>query len=99
MRKTDFQATMDQAFDRVIDECAKQLRPGQKGTWINSKILAAYKAFHRAGYAHSLEVWSGEELVGGIYGVYVGGLFCGERMVRWYFGGFSGFGSERGGSR
>lgn len=80
MRKTDFTVTMDKCFDEVIDECAKQPRPGQKGTWINSKILKAYKAFHRAGYAHSLEVWSEGKLAGGIYGVYVAGLFCGESM-------------------
>jgi leucyl/phenylalanyl-tRNA--protein transferase len=80
MRKTDFRVTMDKAFDRVIEACAKQPRPGQKGTWINAQILKAYKDFHRAGYAHSVEVWSGEELAGGIYGVYVGGLFCGESM-------------------
>lgn len=80
MRKTDFTVTMNQDFDGVISECARQARPGQKGTWINSKILRAYRDFHRAGYAHSVEVWSKGELVGGIYGVYVGGLFCGESM-------------------
>ncbi len=80
MRKTDFTVTMDKKFDQVIAACADQARPGQKGTWINSKILKGYRDFHRTGYAHSVEVWSEGLLVGGMYGVYVGGLFCGESM-------------------
>ena len=80
MRKSDWTFTFDREFDRVLEACAKSARPGQKGTWITTKLMNAYKDFHRAGYAHSLEVWSGSELVGGLYGVYVGGVFCGESM-------------------
>lgn len=72
--------TFDQAFDEVIDACAEAKRPGQAGTWINQKIIRGYRNFHSAGYAHSLEVWDGSRLIGGLYGVYVGGLFCGESM-------------------
>ena len=78
--KTEFDFTFDRAFDTVIDICAKIPRPTQDGTWITPRLLRAYKEFHRAGYAHSLEVWEAGALVGGLYGVYVGGLFCGESM-------------------
>jgi leucyl/phenylalanyl-tRNA--protein transferase len=64
----------------VIRECQKKNRPGQSGTWITESLLHAYVDFHRAGYAHSFEAWEGEKLVGGMYGVYVAGLFCGESM-------------------
>ncbi len=80
LRKTPWTFTLDLAFDQVLDACAAASRPNQKGTWITKKLLKAYREFHRAGYAHSLEVWDGEELVGGLYGVYVGGVFCGESM-------------------
>ena len=79
-RKTDFTVTFNHSFERVIEACAKSPRPLQEGTWITPKLLSAYVEFHRAGYVHSLEVWSGAELVGGLYGVYVGGVFCGESM-------------------
>ncbi len=72
--------TFDEAFSEVVESCAHQVRPGQGGTWITRRLLKAYKDFHRAGYAHSLEVWDGPRLVGGLYGVYVGGVFCGESM-------------------
>lgn len=80
LRTCGFRYTFDRCFDLVIEACAKMPRPLQAGTWITPRLLKAYKEFHRAGYAHSLEVWSGDELVGGLYGVYVGGLFCGESM-------------------
>lgn len=80
MRSCGFRFTFDRCFDEVIGICAKMPRPGQDGTWITDRLLRAYKEFHRAGYAHSLEVWEGEELVGGLYGVYIGGLFSGESM-------------------
>lgn len=80
MRSGRFQYTFNRCFDVVIEACAKMPRPFQDGTWITDRLLRAYKAFHRAGYAHSLEVWEGDDLVGGLYGVYVAGLFCGESM-------------------
>lgn len=80
LRQQCWTYTFNQAFDEVIESCAGLKRPGQMGTWINKKIVRAYREFHAAGYAHSLEVWDGDCLIGGLYGVYVGGLFCGESM-------------------
>lgn len=78
--KSGFTYSFNREFNEVIQACAKVERPGQKGTWITPKMLKAFKDFHAAGYAHSLEVWRGDELVGGLYGVYVAGVFCGESM-------------------
>jgi leucyl/phenylalanyl-tRNA--protein transferase len=80
LKHTDLRVTFDEAFDEVIRLCAKTPRPGQPGTWITEPIVKAYKEFFRAGYAHSVEVWRGPELVGGLYGVYVAGSFSGESM-------------------
>lgn len=79
-RKNLYRYTFNQAFARVMAECAKQPRPGQEGTWIVPSLLPSYEAFHREGYAHSIEVWRGDDLVGGLYGVYVKGVFSGESM-------------------
>ncbi len=78
--KNDYLITFNQCFDSVIAACARVPRPGQAGTWITDRLVHAYGAFHRAGYAHSLEVWDNGELIGGLYGVYVAGTFCGESM-------------------
>jgi leucyl/phenylalanyl-tRNA--protein transferase len=78
-RKNDLTVTLNQAFERVVVECA-QPRKNQEGTWITDDITSAYVNLHLAGYAHSLEVWQGLDLVGGIYGVSIGKLFCGESM-------------------
>ena len=67
-------------FAGVIRACAESPRPGQDGTWITDEIVAAYTALHRAGRAHSVEVRVDGELVGGLYGVAVGRVFCGESM-------------------
>jgi leucyl/phenylalanyl-tRNA---protein transferase len=75
-----FQFTIDGAFSDVIELCAESPRPGQDGTWIEPYIINAYLGFHRAGDAHSIEVWEGEELAGGLYGVDSGGVFTGESM-------------------
>jgi leucyl/phenylalanyl-tRNA--protein transferase len=80
IRRGDYTITMDRAFDRVIAECAAKPRPGQDTTWITAEIRAAYGRLHAEGYAHSVEAWRGDELVGGLYGVAVGRLFCGESM-------------------
>lgn len=72
--------SQNQDFLGVIRACQKQKRPGQSGTWINEQIVNAYNKFHEAGYAHSLEVWEEEELIGGIYGVLVDGVFSAESM-------------------
>jgi leucyl/phenylalanyl-tRNA--protein transferase len=79
-RKKEYRITFNQAFSRVMEECAKQPRPGQEGTWIVPTLLPAYEEFHKEGYAHSVEVWRGDSLVGGLYGVCVKGVFSGESM-------------------
>lgn len=80
LRKNNFSFSANRAFYEVIRKCQSQIRPGQSGTWINSEVLAAYRHFHQEGYAHSIEVWEHEKLVGGIYGVYCEGLFSAESM-------------------
>ena len=79
LKKHPFQITVDHAFDRVISACATVPR-AEGSTWINSRLLKGYTAFHEAGYAHSVEAWQDGELVGGLYGVSVYGVFCGESM-------------------
>ena len=76
-RSGRFQVTWNRAFAEVIRGCAD--RPGQ-GTWITPEMTHAYERLHGLGHAHSIEVWSGDQLAGGIYGVAVGGLFAGESM-------------------
>lgn len=71
--------TVNRAFRQVMHACAAP-RPGQFGTWISPAMMDAYEALHQLGYAHSVEVWEQERLVGGIYGVSMGRLFCGESM-------------------
>ncbi len=72
-----FSTTVDTAFDRVVAHCAD---PSREGGWIDDDILAAYSTLHALGWAHSVEVWRGTDLVGGLYGVAIGGLFAGESM-------------------
>ena len=79
-KRGTYRVTFNQAFTRVMEACAKQPRPGQEGTWIVPTLLPAYEEFHRRGYAHSIEVWKGDALVGGLYGVSVKGVFSGESM-------------------
>ena len=69
--------TVDEAFAEVIAECAEQRDGGQ---WINGDITAGYRRLHELGWAHSIETWDGDDLVGGLYGVCIGGLFAGESM-------------------
>jgi leucyl/phenylalanyl-tRNA---protein transferase len=71
---------IDTAFEEVINSCKLQKRPGQNGTWILSDMVSAYTELHYAGYAHSVEAWENDKLVGGIYGVFVGNVFSGESM-------------------
>ena len=79
-KKSGFTFSIDRDFRAVIRECSEADRPEQDGTWIAPKIIAAYTRFHEAGDVHSVEVWEGEELVGGLYGVDAGGIFTGESM-------------------
>lgn len=75
-----FTVTADQAFSDVINECQKIPRKGQDGTWLNDEMKQAYQELHREGFAHSIECWQGDQLVGGLYGVSLGRVFCGESM-------------------
>ena len=70
----------DSAFDDVIRACSTSPRPGQSGTWILPEMVRAYQAFHRAGYAHSVETWIDGQLAGGLYCVAVGRAIFGESM-------------------
>lgn len=81
LNKTSFKLTHNQCFEDVIKSCASIPRKGQEfGTWIHDDMIYAYTALHEVGWAHSFEVWEGNNLVGGTYGVMVGDVFCGESM-------------------
>ena len=75
-----FSITINKAFEAVIAACSKAPRPGQDGTWITADMQAAYIALNKKGYAHSVEVWENGELAGGLYGVQLNNVFCGESM-------------------
>ncbi|MEM6626894.1 MAG: leucyl/phenylalanyl-tRNA--protein transferase [Pseudomonadota bacterium] len=77
--KDRFEVRVDTAFTSVVEACASPA-PGRESTWINSPIVNLYSALHRKGYAHSVECWDGEDLVGGLYGVSLRGAFFGESM-------------------
>lgn len=79
LRQNRFHLTADRVFPEVIDNCAAP-RGGIPGTWITPEMRAAYIALHETGYAHSIEVWEADELVGGLYGVAQGAIFFGESM-------------------
>lgn len=89
LARSHWELRADRAFDAVIQACARTPRPGQRGTWITREMQQAYRALHRLGHAHSVEVFDGERLVGGIYGVAIGRMFFGESM----------FSGESGGSK
>ena len=80
MRDGVFTITLNTAFEDVILNCAKTPRKGQDGTWITDEMQAAYINLYQNGYAHSVEVWQNEQLVGGLYGLKVNRVFCGESM-------------------
>jgi leucyl/phenylalanyl-tRNA--protein transferase len=79
VRSGRFTVTSDHAFADVMRACAAPA-PGREESWINGEILRLYMALHVGGHAHSIECWHGEELVGGLYGVRLGGAFFGESM-------------------
>ncbi len=80
IRQERYRITLDHAFADVISRCASVGRPDQDGTWITDEMRDAYLDLHEVGYAHSVEAWEGDTLVGGLYGVGVGRLFSGESM-------------------
>jgi leucyl/phenylalanyl-tRNA--protein transferase len=75
-----FEIRFDTAFSQVIRECSIAPRRGQSGSWIVPEMIEAYEELHALGYAHSVEAYQEGVLVGGLYGVSVGGVFCGESM-------------------
>ncbi|MEG2805848.1 leucyl/phenylalanyl-tRNA--protein transferase [Stenotrophomonas sp.] len=80
LRASPWVVRADTRFTEVIAACANSFRPGQDGTWITTGMRDAYVDLHRMGHAHSVEVFDGEQLVGGIYGVAIGRMFFGESM-------------------
>lgn len=80
IRNMDFRITFDTCFDEVIRNCSQAERKGQPGTWITQEMQQAYIQLHQLGYAHSVEVFDKEELVGGLYGLSLGKAFFGESM-------------------
>jgi len=82
LRKNVFTVTYNKCFDQVIKNCAEVPRSGQDGTWITPEMIKAYNTLHDLGFARSVEVWEGEKLVGGLYGVFLREkqVFCGESM-------------------
>jgi leucyl/phenylalanyl-tRNA--protein transferase len=75
-----FEIRFDNAFSQVIRECSKAPREQQKGSWIVPEMIEAYEVLHGLGYAHSVEAYQNGVLVGGLYGVSIGKMFCGESM-------------------
>lgn len=79
LRNRGYQLSVDQEFDAVIQGCAAP-REAAAGTWLVTPMIRAYQGLHRAGHAHSIEVWHDQELVGGLYGMAIGRAFFGESM-------------------
>ena len=80
IRRNTFTFTTDMHFDAVIDHCSLLKRKGEPGTWITENTIQAYRQFHKEGYAHSLEIFCGNKLAGGLYGVFINNVFSGESM-------------------
>jgi len=79
LRKQIYQISFDSAFTQVIEACAAP-RQGETGTWLSQDMQQAYRQLHHTGYAHSIETWHNNELVGGLYGIALGKVFFGESM-------------------
>lgn len=82
VRKRNFEISFDTAFSEVIHSCAGMRRRHERGTWITEDIISAYLKLFDLGFAHSVEAWHGDRLVGGVYGVTLGAAFFGESMFR-----------------
>jgi leucyl/phenylalanyl-tRNA--protein transferase len=80
IKKGTFKVTVDGAFDKVINECARVRLENQEGTWIVDEMVNAYCNLHASGFAHSVEAWADDQLAGGLYGVSLGRCFFGESM-------------------
>ncbi len=80
LRKNTFTFTINKAFAQVIAHCKNYNRKDQDGTWITNEMEGAYNKLHQLGYAYSAETWCNNQLVGGLYGIKIGNVFCGESM-------------------
>ena len=80
LREGKFTFTENKCFEEVMKNCQAAERKGQDGTWITDEMIKSYSSLHRYGKAKSIEVWENDELVGGLYGVDLGHIFCGESM-------------------
>ncbi len=80
LNRNVFKVTYNKDFRGVISNCSQIKREGQEGTWITAEMIEAYVKLHELGHAKSVEVWQNDELVGGLYGVDLGHVFCGESM-------------------
>jgi len=80
LKNNQFSLTKNSCFETVIDQCALVKRVGQEGTWITNEMKEAYLKLHEMGYANSYEVWQDGTMVGGLYGIDLGHVFCGESM-------------------
>lgn len=80
LKNVGFKVTANQVFAEVIAHCAKTSRKDQPGTWITKEMQEAYINLHQLGWAHSVEVWQNDTLVGGLYGIAINKVFCGESM-------------------
>jgi leucyl/phenylalanyl-tRNA--protein transferase len=79
LRRSNYSVTTNRAFAEVISACSDP-RDIEGGTWITDEMISAYNDLHKQGYAHSIEVWCDNNLIGGLYGLAIGSLFCGESM-------------------
>ena len=79
-KRSPFEFTSNKAFQQVLTYCSSTPRTGQDGTWLNEDLMKSLMHLHTLGWAHSAEVWQDNQLVGGLYGIKIGKLFCGESM-------------------
>lgn len=80
LRRGELRVTFDEAFEQVIEACGTAQGRAEGGTWIVTELQDSFRELHRRGLAHSVEVWRGDQLVGGLYGLSLGAMFCGESM-------------------
>ncbi|HEC30344.1 MAG TPA: leucyl/phenylalanyl-tRNA--protein transferase [Gammaproteobacteria bacterium] len=80
INRNPFKITLNEAFESVINACSSVRREGQDGTWITDSMIHSYSNLHQSGYAHSVEAWQDNKLVGGLYGIAIGEVFFGESM-------------------
>jgi leucyl/phenylalanyl-tRNA--protein transferase len=80
IKKNIFKVTLNKAFEQTISLCSKPRKNSHEGTWLVDEMIEAYIELHKLGYAHSIETWNDDKLVGGLYGICLGGSFFGESM-------------------